>query len=297
MIRRVLAGFLVSLALVCSASAQNCGGYPNNLTNGTNADASAVMANFASILNCANNNLVGNAAASFTTLTVTGYIANSTGLDPALMVVNPTATCAGCTFYGGKFVSTGAAGGFASTNVGLYATASAASGANYAAIFENGSVGIGTTTPSTYLLQVNGSVGGVGMYHDMSDGRLKNNVTPLAYGLDTVGKLRPVGFNWIVQDQEFKKRRQLGLIAQEVEALVPEAVTTSNDELQTKSIAYSALIPILIKAVQELKADNDNLRAAHDREAAEIATLTARLDAMQAARGTKAAAVVPSPVR
>jgi hypothetical protein len=45
-------------------------------------------------------------------------------------------------------------------------------------------------------------------------------------------KLRPVGFNWITQDQEWKKQHQIGLIAQEVEPVVPEVVTTAKDKLR-----------------------------------------------------------------
>jgi hypothetical protein len=113
-----------------------------------------------------------------------------------------------------------------------------------------GDVGIGTLTPS-YTLHVNGSVAGTSAYNNLSDVRFKTDITPIAYGLDTVMKLHPVGFNWRDQDQKWKRQHQLGLIAQEVEPLVPDVVTTSDDEMQTKSIAYSSLIPVLIKAIQE----------------------------------------------
>jgi hypothetical protein len=166
--------------------------------------------------------------------------------------------------------------------------------ANYDGTTAN--VGIGTTNP-TYMLHVNGSVAGQGPYNALSDGRLKRDIESLGYGLDTIMKLRPVGFNWITQDQEWKKQHQIGLIAQEVEPVVPEAVTTANDELKTKSLAYGGLVPILIKAVQDLKAANDNLRAANDRGAAQIAILTARFDAIEAAQLTKAAACAASLLR
>ena len=147
-----------------------------------------------------------------------------------------------------------------------------------------GNVGIGTASPS-YTLHVNGTAYATGAAGALSDRRHKKNVAPLGDGaLALVGKLKPVSFEWIDPRDDGMKGRQIGFIAQDVEPVIPEAVMTENNAEKTKILKYDSLIPVLAKAIQELKADNDNLRAANGNETAQIKTLTARLDAIEAAR-------------
>jgi hypothetical protein len=130
-------------------------------------------------------------------------------------------------------------------------------------ILAGGFMGVNTWTPN-YTLDVAGVVAGAGAYVNTSDARLKKDVTPITYGLETVMKLKPIGFNWIDQGDDWKKQHQLGLIAQDVEKIVPEVVTKAKDASETRSLAYGELVPVLIKAVQDLKAENDALRARVD---------------------------------
>lgn len=78
-LNRVLGAFFLLVAGVCGAQAQNCGTYPNILTNGTTADANQVMADFNLIRNCANNNLAHNGANS----DITSLSGITTPLSPA----------------------------------------------------------------------------------------------------------------------------------------------------------------------------------------------------------------------
>lgn len=88
-----------------------------------------------------------------------------------------------------------------------------------------------------------------------SDIRLKTNIIDIENALDMVSSLRGVYFDW--KDKKYKGR-QLGLIAQEVEKIIPEVV--SEDRHGYKSMDYSKLTSVLIEAVKELKQEIKELK-------------------------------------
>ncbi|EPD20597.1 tail fiber domain-containing protein [Streptococcus pneumoniae] len=83
-----------------------------------------------------------------------------------------------------------------------------------------------------------------------SDRRLKENITDTAVkALDKINRLRMVAFDFI----ESKKHEEIGLIAQEVETIVPRIVSRDPENPDGYlHIDYTALVPYLIKAIQEL---------------------------------------------
>jgi len=126
----------------------------------------------------------------------------------------------------------------------------------------NKNVGINTTSPNaSYKLDVNGAVR-VNSINITSDVRMKKNITPIDSALEKVSKLRGVEFDWnsdLYPDKSFDKGRQIGLIAQEVEKVLPETVLT--DTTGEKSVEYTDMVAVLIEAVKELKAENQKLEA------------------------------------
>jgi hypothetical protein len=82
-----------------------------------------------------------------------------------------------------------------------------------------------------------------------SDARLKKDVKDLQYGMADVLKLRPVTFKW---KERSDGTTQIGLIAQEVQNVVPEVVTTAGrDGSDTLAVNYPGLVPVMIKALQD----------------------------------------------
>ena len=87
-----------------------------------------------------------------------------------------------------------------------------------------------------------------------SDRRFKQNITPIGYALDKVSRLQGVNFTWnrtAFPARNFRAGKEIGLIAQDVESVVPEVVLT--DAEGYKSITYDKLTAVLIEAVKEMK--------------------------------------------
>jgi hypothetical protein len=107
----------------------------------------------------------------------------------------------------------------------------------------NGNVGIGTTSPS-YELHVEGKVFATSSITAYSDARVKTNVLTIENALDIVQKMRGVQY-----DRLDTGDHEIGVIAQEVEQVLPEVVLTGSNG---KSVAYGNIVSVLIEAIKDL---------------------------------------------
>ena len=103
-------------------------------------------------------------------------------------------------------------------------------------------------------------------YGSTSDIKLKENIVDATPKLENLNQVRIVNYNLIGDTQ-----KQIGVIAQELEQVFPGMVEESPDRdaqgndlgTTTKSVKYSVFVPMLIKAIQELKAEFDAYKATH----------------------------------
>ena len=185
----------------------------------------------------------------------------------------------GATNYGASATSSGNgySTSYKNTNYGVYAAASGNYAYNYAVraaasgtnstnygIYASGSTYAGYFDGAVY---VKGSITYTGSCTS-SDERLKKNVQQLGGALDKVLKLRGVSYYWKNADElkampntmeddstlhyEFNDKKQIGVIAQEIETILPELVSTDNNGY--KAVDYSKLTPVLIEAMKEQQA-------------------------------------------
>lgn len=123
-------------------------------------------------------------------------------------------------------------------------------------IFQGNDGGIGITA---LTLDMSGA-GAATFNNDVtafSDKRLKTDIKPITNSLDKVMQMQGVYYK---RNDVENARRQVGVLAQDMEAILPEVVLTADDEIQTKSVDYGKLTSVLIEAIKELKIEIDELK-------------------------------------
>lgn len=91
-----------------------------------------------------------------------------------------------------------------------------------------------------------------------SDERLKDINSHITNAVDSVMSLRAVKYNW---KSDKTKQPQVGLIAQDVQAVLPEAVSIEPDEMGTLGVKYTEVIPLLVAAIKEQQKQINELKA------------------------------------
>ena len=91
-------------------------------------------------------------------------------------------------------------------------------------------------------------------YNTSSDYRLKEDLQDFA-GLDMVSKIPVYDFKWKTDES-----RSYGVMAHELQEVLPQAVVGEKDAEEMQSVDYSKIVPLLVKSIQELKAEVDKLK-------------------------------------
>jgi len=309
------AAFVGAVGAIASVSGANasCPVY-QTLTNGTTADATQVMSNFDHVLQCpvfSGNVGIGTGTTPTDELSIQGdvndfvgaQIANIHGSGSAgIRLVTDTGATTAATFR--SFASGNPSSGLikpSSTLLQTFGSEGLTIGSSYTGtspdavlsfatnntvqmtIDTAGRVGIGGPAPSTLTLYVQGNAGGTSAWSNVSDARLKKNIVPIADALGLIEALQGVRFDWRTPDERNvgktiklpTNERQLGFVAQTVQAVLPEAASAQRDADGLLSVRESKIVPVLVEAVKQLAAI-DNRLAAENRKLASAHTDLAR---------------------
>jgi hypothetical protein len=161
-------------------------------------------------------------------------------------------------------------------NMGLYRSGTSAiltlDDTSAAAVYEfqtdglkisDGALAVGNISPSTTTGRIDASNDIVA--YSTSDCRLKKYVKPIKNALDKIDQIRGVEFDWKVTDDKIAKEvhsfegHDVGVLAQEIEAVLPEVVTTRDSGY--KAVKYEKIVPLLIQGIKELKDEVEILKS------------------------------------
>ena len=107
--------------------------------------------------------------------------------------------------------------------------------------------------PSTNSLHVAGDI----VASESSDKRLKDNIKPITNAAEKINKIGGYEFDWN-DNQELYEGHDVGVIAQEIEEVLPEVVETREDGY--KAVDYKKIVPLLIEGIKDLQRQIDELK-------------------------------------
>ena len=162
----------------------------------------------------------------------------------------------------------GAGGNIASRSYNVYLGSNAGPTSSIDPIFENKKLYIasGSGTPliggdfAAQTVTITGELRATGdiIAYYSSDERLKDNITPILNALDKVKQIGGYEFDWNDKQSTYEGH-DVGVIAQEIEAVLPELVTTRDNGY--KAVKYEKIIALLIEAIKEQQCQIDELKS------------------------------------
>ena len=122
----------------------------------------------------------------------------------------------------------------------------------------SGSLAVGNIIPSAIVGRIDASNDVVAF--STSDSRLKTNIKPIKNALEKVSQIGGYEFDW---NDEIEihgyEGHDVGVIAQEIESILPEVVTTRDNGY--KAVKYEKIVPFLIQCIKELKDEIHDLKS------------------------------------
>lgn len=117
-------------------------------------------------------------------------------------------------------------------------------------------ISIGVGTPASGIMGEIRATNGITAYYS-SDERLKENVVLIGEPIEKLMQIRGVSFDWTEEhikskggeDGYFVRKHDIGVIAQEIEKVLPEIVATRNNGY--KAVKYEKIVPLLIECIKE----------------------------------------------
>jgi len=166
--------------------------------------------------------------------------------------------------------------GIRNTVLGNFAGSNITTGSNNIAIGEDAQVPIGTASNqvrigNTAITQICGQVN----FTVCSDKRLKSNILNSNLGLNFISKLRPVSYT---RNNDETQKIEYGFIAQEVEEVLEESGVDKSgiiniDDKGGYAMRYNDLLSPMVKAIQELKGENEKLKMKNEKLSSEVESL------------------------